>query len=90
MRPNHITLPLDAQMVVLLERIADTLDRAYPKASVPPVGLLFDDPKADPVNFVIETWGETRKDAEAIVATTVPQEDLPNEPHRWDYQRQDN
>jgi hypothetical protein len=74
MKPGYITLPLDAQMVVLLERIAEALDRAYPKVSVPPVGLLFDDPKADPVNFVIETWGETRADAEAIVATTVPQE----------------
>lgn len=76
-RAQDALRPTDRMLDALL-RIADALDRAYPpqlKPTHPPVGLLFDDPKVDPVAFVMDMFGETRADAEAIVATTLPQED---------------
>ena len=67
--------PLWQHVLQALQRIADALDRAYPPApSHPRVDELFDDPKVDPVAFVMDLWGETRTDAEQIVATTVTQE----------------
>ena len=71
---RNITPPtLEATLV----RIADALDRAYPPRAmiVPRVNELFDGPQSDPVEFVMDLWGETREDAEKIVATTKPQED---------------
>jgi hypothetical protein len=66
---------------VLLTRIADALDRAYPPVSHPPVAYLFDDPKVDPVIFIMETWGETRENAEKVVATTRAQDT--DQPATW-------
>lgn len=66
---------------MLLGRIADALDRAYPEvAAIPLVSELFGDPKADPVGFVMNLWGETRADAEAVVATTLAQDDVTDQP----------
>jgi hypothetical protein len=67
-----------AQQKALI-RIADALDRAYPPAPVHArVDELFDDPKSDPVAFVMDLWGEKREDAEKIVAScqAPPQEEL--------------
>lgn len=64
--------------VIALERIADALDRAYPrvpKPAYPRASELFEDPNSDPVGFVMDLWGHTRAEAEEIIATTKAQEE---------------
>ena len=56
---------MDGKLLSVLTRIADALEGG--KSQYPAADKLFSDAKTDPVEFVMNFWGESRESAEAIV-----------------------